>query len=286
MKKTIISLMMALLAALIAVAAPAKDSIGNVTITHHGDTAEIMHQGDTMFVAGPMDLAGLRDKINNVLDDTVFSSGYEIASGADYGEAMDLNRINMYWSNTASEIVFCFFVFLVVVVFIVVRYRYLTRRSKYRMIEKAIENNYPLTDAMFSDNKQNAASVPPTVVSQPAQAPSASASSPQSVPAPAPNVPAMTDWSAFNPAIKWLGIGIGLFCFGLLVDAGPFTAVGLALTAVGIAKGYICYRQQQEMKQFYRQQPQGKPMDKGAAVPPPFGCNEVKNDNNEASSIN
>ena len=310
MKKTIVSLLMAVLATLIVVAAPAKapktaakspkveakapqadDKTVAVEVTDSADDAAVViHNGDTMRVKGASSIARLNDIINSAvngaLDDTLYN-GNDVVVDVD-DEDMDFNEMNEYWSKAATDIVVAFFFFLAVVVLLVVWFRYLTRRRKYHMIEKAIENNYPLTDAMLGDGKRSTVYVQQPVAAQQAQTPAGEPVAPAAPGNPAPRVTAMTDWSVFNPAIKWLGIGFGLLLFGIFCEASPFIAVGLALMGVGAAKGFIAYRQQQEMQQWRAQQPQqpqGEPMREGIPVPPPFEGN-AENDNNEVSSFN
>lgn len=300
MKKTIISFLMAMLCALMVVAAPAHQykpagkAVAQVTDSaarqaDAADAAVIIHNGDTVRIKGGSGMARLNDiiehAVDGALDDTLYN-GHDAVAAADNGEPIDFNAVNEYWSKSVSKIVIVACFCLVFIVLLVVWFRYLTRRRKYRMIEKAIENNYPLTDAMLGDGKRSTVYVQQPMAAQQAQNPAGEPVAPAAPGNPAPRVTAMTDWSAFNPAIKWLGIGFGLLLFGIFCDASPFTAVGLALMGVGVAKGFIAYRQQQEMQQWRAQQPQqpqqpqGEPMREGIPVPPPF------DNNNEPSSFN
>lgn len=297
MKKTIISFLMAMLCALMVVAAPAHQhksagkAVAQVTDSaarqaDAADAAVIIHNGDTVRIKGGSGMARLNDiiehAVDGALDDTLYN-GHDAVAAADNGEPIDFNAVNEYWSKSVSKIVIVACFCLVFIVLLVVWFRYLTRRRKYHMIEKAIENNYPLTDAMLGDGKRSTVYVQQPMAAQQAQNPAGEPVAPAAPGNPAPRVTAMTDWSAFNPAIKWLGIGFGLLLFGIFCDASPFTAVGLALMGVGVAKGFIAYRQQQEMQQWRAQQPQqpqGEPMREGIPVPPPF------DNNNEPSSFN
>lgn len=300
MKKTIISFLMAMLCALMVVAAPAHQhkpagkAAAQVTdsAARQADAAVIIHNGDTVRIKGGSGMARLNDiiehAVDGALDDTLYN-GHGAVAAADNGEPIDFNAVNEYWSKSVSKIVIVACFCLVFIVLLVVWFRYLTRRRKYRMIEKAIENNYPLTDAMLGDTRRTVLVQQPARASMPAGEPVANAAPAAGAPSPAPQVAVLTDWSAYNPALKWGGIGCGLLLFGVLCGAEPFTAVGLALMVVGAVKGYICYRQQQEMQQWRAQQPQqsqqpqqpqGEPMREGIAVPPPF------DNNNEPSSFN
>lgn len=160
MKKTIISFLMAMLCALMVVAAPAHQhkpagkAAAQVTdsaarqadAADAADAAVIIHNGDTVRIKGGSGMARLNDiiehAVDGALDDTLYN-GHDAVAAADNGEPIDFNAVNEYWSKSVSEIVIVACFCLVFIVLLVVWFRYLTRRRKYRMIERPSRTTIP-----------------------------------------------------------------------------------------------------------------------------------------------
>ena len=166
---------------------------------------------------------------------------------------------------------------VLVLLFIILWFRYLTRRRKYDVMEKAIMNNYPLSDLTLNDSKYNTIYVPQPVM------PSAGAN-PSTAPAQAPmTMTAMPNWRALMPAVKWMAWGLAFLLFGLIEgEINPFLPLGLALMFVGVCKGYIMHKEQKMLQDAWdRNAPnrQSEAMREGIPVPPP-----VSGYNNDVSA--
>ena len=185
------------------------------------------------------------------------------------------------WDISGS---FCLLGLVALVLF----FRFLNRRNKYRVIEKAIENNYPLNELSLNDVKRSAIYVQQPVVTaappvQPGQVPVGTPISGQT-----PNDPlVMTDmvnWRALMPAVKWIGWGALLILFSVAIGdfENPFWPIGLALMFVGVCKGFILYKEQKALQEAWKrsqQMPPREPMREGIPVPPAFDQDYKEDDN-------
>ena len=185
------------------------------------------------------------------------------------------------WAISGS---FCLLGLVALVLF----FRFLNRRNKYRVIEKAIENNYPLNELSLNDTKRSAIYVQRPVVTaappvQPGQVPVGTPIQGQT-----PDNPiVMTDmvnWRALMPAIRVLGWGLFIALFGIFVCGGddPFTFIGLALMFVGLCKGFILYKEQKALQEAWKRSQQmqpREPMREGIPVPPPMDEDYKEDDN-------
>jgi len=292
MKKTILTLAMMLMMAFAATAEPANPA--NVALK--GDSMVITGKnGKTVTVSG-VDLQRVNEKINEALDDTLTpGDGTHISVGHDADMTPeDVKAISDQWAKVAENIAYGTIWGLLALVLIILLFRYLNRRNKYRVIEKAIENNYPLNDIALTDVKRSAIYVQQPVVTAAPSTASQAASQPGEVPVGAPiqgQTPVnpivttnMINWRALMPAIRPLGWGAGIFLFGWFCNAEPFAAIGLAFILVGVCKGFILYKEQKALEEAWKrtegQRPRQEPMREGIPVPPPLD-NEYKEDNDE-----
>ena len=186
---------------------------------------------------------------------------------------------------------------LLLLVLLVMFFRFLNRRNRYRVIERAIENNYPIEHLPLSDAKRSAIYVQQPVMPMPPmnQPPMNQPGNRATVGTPLPGTPApvvtgMVNWRALMPAVKWLAWGLAFTLFGLCIDLeNPFWPVGLALMLVGICKGFILYNEQKSLQEAFRraQEKQSQapvqgntPTEAtmGTPVPPVFNENNSSND--------
>ena len=232
----------------------------------------------------------MRDRINEALDDTLTGgSGTTVEIGNHKGELApeDIKEISNQWASVAKQWAISGSFCLLGLVALVLFFRFLNRRNKYRVIEKAIENNYPLNEISLNDAKRSAIYVQQPVVtqvSQPGQVPVGSPLQGQT-----PDNPiVMTDmvnWRAMMPAVRVLGWGLFLALFGMFVAGGndPFTFIGLALMFVGLCKGFILYKEQKALQEAWKRSgqmhSQQEPMREGIPVPPPLD-DDYKDDEN------
>ena len=298
MKKTILSLVMMLTMAMAVTAAPVVKATpaSKTNVEFKGDTI-IVNDGDqSVTVSGLPELQKVRDKINEALDDTLTTgNGAAIGIGDHDLSPDDIKYMSDHWGEIAKQICYASIAGLLALVALVLLFRYLNRRNKYRVMEKAIENNYPLNDLSLNDIKRNAIYVQQPVFSTPV--PPAAPGAPQQpgqVPVGTPikgqtpdNPVVMTNvvnWRALMPAIRVLGWGLFVWLFGIFVAGGndPFTVIGLALMFVGLCKGFILYKEQkalQEAANRAQQMPPYGPVREGTPMPPNFDADYKEDDN-------
>ena len=291
MKKTILTLAMMLMLAIAATAVPTVTAqpTSKTHVSFKGDSIVVTDGDEEITVSGiPQKV---RDRINEALDDTLTSgSGTTVEFGDQRGELApeDIKEISNQWASVAKQWAISGSFCLLGLVALVLFFRFLNRRNKYRVIEKAIENNYPLNELSLNDVKRSAIYVQQPVVTaappvQPGQVPVGTPISGQT-----PNDPiVMTDmvnWRALMPAVKWMGWGVLLILFSVAIGEfdNPFWPVGLALVFVGACKGYILYKEQKALQEAWKrgqQMPPREPMRQGTPVPPAFDQDYREDDN-------
>ncbi len=307
MRKTILLLAMMLTMTLAATAGPvikatpAKEK-ANTNIQFKGDSITITDGDESVTVSGLPEMQKVRDKINRALDDTLNAgSGTSVRIGDNEGELApeDIKEISNQWASTVKQMAISGSFCLLGIVALVLLFRFLNRRNKYRVIEKAIENNYPLNELSLNDTRRSAIYVQqPVVTATPPAFNGAPAQQPGQVPVGTPiggqtpdNPVVMTDmvnWRALMPAIKWIGWGTLLVLFSVAIgDAeNPFWPIGLALIVVGVCKGFILYKEQQSLQEAWKRAQQmqpREPMREGIPVPPPMDEDYRNDDDNNTS---
>ena len=296
MRKTILTLAMMLMMALAATAAPTIKATpaSKAHVAMKGDSV-VVTDGDKSVTVSGLDLQKVNEKINEALDDTLTSGGTTVEIDGHKGELApeDIKEISNQWASVAKQWAISGSFCLLGLVALVLLFRFLNRRNKYRVIEKAIENNYPLNELSLTDVKRSAIYVQQPVVTaappvQPGQVPVGTPLEGMT-----PQQPIimtdMVNWRAMRPAITWLGWGAAaLFC-GIAIDgSNPFTPIGLALIFVGLCKGFIIYKEQKALQEAWRRaeqqratQPQREPMREGIPVPPPMDEEYRSDDENQ-----
>lgn len=281
MKKTIMTFVMLLM---IALAAPT--AIG-APIT----------KADSVINAKMQGVERVREKIDQTLDDTIASSNGGMISIGNELEMTpeDIKEISNQWASVVKQVVISGSFCLLGLVALVLFFRFLNRRNKYRAIEKAIENNYPLNELSLTDAKRSTIYVQQPVVTAPPVINAATPQQPGGVPVGTPlegttpaNPIVMTDmvnWRTLMSAVKWIGWGIALICFSIAAGGGndPFWPIGLALVVVGLCKGFILYKEQKSLAEAWtraeQMRPQQEPMREGIPVPPAFDQDYKEDDN-------
>ena len=298
MKKTILTLVMMLTMALAVTAAPVNKAkpANKANIEFKGDSITVSDGEESVTLSGMPELQKVRDKINRALDDTLTGgSGTTVEIGDQRGELApeDIKEISNQWASVAERIAISGSFCLLGLVALVMFFRFLNRRNRYRVIEKAIENNYPLNELSLNDVKRSAIYVqqpvvtaPPVVNAAPAQPGQVPVGTPISGQTP-DNPIVMTDmvnWRALMPAVKWIGWGTVMILFSVAIgDAeNPFWPIGLALVVVGLCKGFILYKEQKALQEAWnrgQQMSPREPMREGIPVPPPFDEDYKEDDN-------
>ena len=300
MKKTILTLALMLMMALAATAAPAIKATpaSKPSVEFKGDTITVTDGDKSVTLSGLPEMKKVRDKVNRALDDTLNAgSGTTVEIGDHRGDLSpdDVKEISNQWASVVKQMTISGSICLLGLVALVLFFRFLNRRNKYRVIEKAIENNYPLNEISLNDTKRSAIYVQQPVVTAPpmanaAAAPQQAGQVPVGTPisGQTPNNPiVMTDmvnWRALMPAVKWIGWGSVLVLFSVAIGdfENPFWPVGIALMFVGLCKGFILYKEQKALQEAWKrgqQMPPREPMREGIPVPPPFD-NDYKEDDN------
>lgn len=283
MKKTILALVMVLMAAMAVQevqAAPVKPVKQVVQL-----------KSDSVMSSTAEEMEKVREKINEALDDTLTtgSMGSVSIGGEKDLTPEDMIQMSAQWAEVVKKVGYASIAGLLALVLLVLLFRYLNRRNKYRVMERAIENNYPLNDLSFTDAKRSAIYVQQPVVSaaapqQPGQVPVGTPIQGQT-----PDNPivmsSVFNWRALMPGIRVFGWGLFLLLFGLFVCGGndPFTIVGLALMFVGLCKGFILYKEQKALQEAANRAQMTQPrqtMREGIPVPPPLD-DDYKDDENE-----
>ena len=289
MKKTILTLAMMLMLAITATAVPTVTAqpTSKTHVSFKGDSIVVTDGDEEITVSGiPQKV---RDRINEALDDTLTSgSGTTVEFGDQRGELApeDIKEISNQWASVAKQWAISGSFCLLGLVALVLFFRFLNRRNKYRVIEKAIENNYPLNELSLNDVKRSAIYVQQPVVTaappvQPGQMPIGTP-----LEGATPQQPVimtdMVNWRALMPAVKWMGWGVLLILFSVAIGEfdNPFWPIGLALAVVGLCKGFILYKEQKALQEAWKRAQQRQPrepMREGIPVPPAFGNDPVYN---------
>ena len=305
MKKTILTLVMMLTMAVAVTAAPGikvaskKAPAGKAQVEFKGDSIVVNDGDESVTISGLPELQKVRDKINRALDDTLTSGNGTNVRVNGLKEDMspeDIKEISNQWASVVKQMTISGSFCLLGIVALVLLFRFMNRRSKYCVIEKAIENNYPLNELSLNDTRRSAIYVQqPVVTAAPPAFNGAPAQQPGRVPVGTPisgqtpdNPIVMTDmvnWRALMPAVKWIGWGTLLVLFSVAIgDAeNPFWPIGLALMVVGVCKGFILYKEQKSLLEAWKHSQQmqpRQPMREGIPVPPPMDEDYRNDDDN------
>ena len=276
MKKTILSLIVVLASAIGSGNAYAE----NASINFQGDTLEIVDGSDTTRIAGAQAIAS---SISKVLDKEIINEAVD----SDYDDeeeeennyalqqrlAMERSRHDIEGVAVITSIVFGS---LLLIILVCLWFFYLNRRSKYRVIERAIENGYELPPSFTGKYPAPNPIVPPMPNPQvpctpqnpyyQPQAPAAPNYPPMGAPAPNMQRPGMVppapnayqqpqgaprpiaagqyNIDAFKGGFIWTVIGFAFVLFFLSVDSLPMAVLGLIPIIIGLAKiGSEYYKQ-------------------------------------------
>ena len=232
-----------------------------------------MTKADSVINAKMQGVERVKEKIDQTLDDTIATGdrdgwAVEMAKDSDMTPEQ-IKAISDRWAQVFEVVATAAIFGLLALILLVLLFRYLTRRRRYAVMEKAILNNYPLNDLTLNESKNTAIYVPQPVM--PGQVP---VGTPVDKYASAPvTMTAMPNWRALMPAVKWMAWGVAFTLFGFIEGGdNPFWPIGLALIFVGVCKGYILYKEQKTLQEAWELnvgRHQQEPMREGIPVPPP-----------------
>lgn len=265
MKKNLLILVLTLAAAL-----PSQARKAN--INRSGDTTTIVMNGDTVRVTD----GEVKKTISKAINDTLWSEKAETADDETYNYmALDndarLKEASM-WSSTVKQISISMCFCIMVVVFMSLLFYLLHRRAKYRVIEKAIENNYPLPPSLGGTPTYKQAPQRPDAwrnyapQQQPQPQPQAQ---PQAQPQPQqppyqqgmnapmqPNMPYRVNYMAYKKSFVLVTVGLMAAMFFESAGASPMVCLSMIVVLLGLGKGFVIYKEQKQDQDYWQWQMQ------------------------------
>lgn len=267
MKKILLILVLTLAAAL-----PSQARKAN--INRSGDTTTIVMNGDTVRVTD----GEVKKTISKAINDTLWSEKAETADDDETYNYMALDndarlKEASMWSSTVKQISISMCFCIMVVVFLSLLFYLLHRRAKYRVIEKAIENNYPLPPSLGGTPTYKQApqrpdawrNYAPQQQPQPQQPqPQAQAQQqPQQPPyqqgmnAPMqPNMPYRVNYMAYKKSFVLVCVGFMMAMFFESAGASPMVCLSMIVVLLGLGKGFVIYKEQKQDQDYWRWQMQ------------------------------
>lgn len=270
MNKIIVTLLIFLTACTVMPAWGSKTSV-----SMKGDTTTVIENGDTTRVVGGINIGKI---IERALGDTVVSPGddaEDVETAADaaegyYNREADMRTRQAMMQNMVQNIVGYTVVGAIFIIFFSLLFYYLHRKAKYRMMEKAIENNYPLPGTPVMGQE--------TPI-QPQPQPEGSHPQPQ----PQPQVAGLArlsfngvqpylDWRSFHRSFILIAVGVALMLFFAAAGSIEMVALMSILVLIGAAQALINYQQQKQMiaRQLWQQQHGPQPPVQQPQQPPVF----------------
>lgn len=287
MKKILLILVLTLAAAL-----PSQARKAN--INRSGDTTTIVMNGDTVRVTD----GEVKKTISKAINDTLWSEKAETADDDETYNYMALDNdarlkeVSM-WSSTVKQISISMCFCIMVVVFLSLLFYLLHRRAKYRVIEKAIENNYPLPPSLGGTPTYKQAPQRPDAWRNyaPQQQPQPQSQQPQPQPQPQqppyqqgmnapmqPNMPYRVNYMAYKKSFVLVCIGFMMAMFFDSAGASPMVFLSMIVVLLGLGKGFVIYKEQKQdqdywqwqMQQQQQQQVPQQPQQNAEQQPPVF----------------
>lgn len=289
MKKILLILVLTLAEAL-----PSQARKAN--INRSGDTTTIVMNGDTVRVTD----GEVKKTISKAINDTLWSEKAETADDDETYNYMALDndarlKEASMWSSTVKQISISMCFCIMVVVFLSLLFYLLHRRAKYRVIEKAIENNYPLPPSLGGTPTYKQAPQRPDAwrnyapqqqpQPQPQQPHPQAQAQPQQPPyqqgmnAPMqPNMPYRVNYMAYKKSFVLVCVGFMMAMFFDSAGASPMVFLSMIVVLLGLGKGFVIYKEQKQdqdywqwqMQQQQQQQVPQQPQQNAEQQPPVF----------------
>lgn len=291
-----------------------------VGIKLKGDTAQIVAGHDTVSVSSNV-LKSIASRIDSRLNDTLLSNGEVVISDDDLGAAdsdeMSANELELekerllYEKSRLSSIRRTITVVggliqvgVVLIVMMSLITYYMHRRAKYRVIEKAIENNYKLPDGIFGDRvivQQKTVYMPDAQAQNPQNQNAQQADAQPQMPVQQPQQYAGGNYGltmdSFMALLKWnrsarvglrlIIIGLCAMIFFISVGAGEMAGACCIFLLLGAWRLVVAYYDNRNTKCYTMgsepQQSQPSQAQQSAQpTPPPFSPASEDNDNNNS----
>lgn len=289
MKKILLILVLTLAAAL-----PSQARKAN--INRSGDTTTIVMNGDTIRVTD----GEVKKTISKAINDTLWSEKAETADDDETYNYMALDndarlKEASMWSSTVKQISISMCFCIMVVVFLSLLFYLLHRRAKYRVIEKAIENNYPLPPSLGGTPSYKQAPQRPDAWRNyaPQQQPQPQPQQPQAQAQPQPqqppyqqgmnapmqpNMPYRVNYMAYKKSFVLVCVGFMMAMFFDSAGASPMVSLSMIVVLLGLGKGFVIYKEQKQdqdywqwqMQQQQQQQVPQQPQQNAEQQPPVF----------------
>lgn len=259
---------------IISCSAASSQNTPSGTLSLQGDSAIVIRSGDNSVT---ISTATLNSLISSALHDTLIThpSGYYSNTSIEIDSVTEgdirIEEINsaerirrkaletgMITRNTAIV-----FTAIFAIVFLGLLFMYLHRRAKYRVMERAIENNYPLSGTILGREPRQ------TVVVQQAQPSFATPPVANAVldgqptaPEQVLNTDRLINVQAYKTPLTLIAVGLGGMLFFALADAMPMVGLCSILLFIGASKGVIAYLEQRNaayLQQQFRASQQQQP---------------------------
>lgn len=160
---------------------------------------------------------------------------------------------------------------LVAIVFLSLLFYFLHRSRKYKTVDRAIMNNYPLPNEFYG--KRTSRAPQPTTVYINQVVPNTDGTAAPAAPA-AMNTPNgnplnnITDWAPYKNGFTTTAVGLCLMLFFLILGSQAMAALMLIIVFIGMWKLFTTYQEQMSIKQYWQQQQWYRQAQQQAPVPP------------------
>lgn len=180
--------------------------------------------------------------------------------------------------NLARDIASYFAWALVGIVFLSLLFYYLHRRRKYKTVDRAIMNNYPLPNEFYGKRTPHAPQ--PTTVYINQVAPSSNATSTPAAMSTTSSTPInnITDWAPYKSGFITTIVGLCMVLFFLVLGSQAMAALMLIIVFIGMWKLFTTYQEQQSIKQYWQQQQWAQKAQQQPPVPPTFQQQEAQDE--------
>lgn len=246
----------------------------NTSISTKGDTTIVIEDGDTTIVAGGMPF--ISNIIKRALNDTLASTEDLAEIENDNNEPIIDNfneeaftRRQEAMHDMVRDMMSYIVMGSVFIVFFALLFYYLHRRAKYRIMEKAIENNYPLTGTILGNQ---------TIVTPPDPQPAQPIGSESKQPHEPLNMASSITFDQASPLINWkafkkdfilCAIGLVAVLFFTIEGVGFLAAVSSIMLIIGGANAFVTYQDQKRLIAWQLSQAQSKPQQPTTTQQPP-----------------